>query len=116
MANSGKNCESPDSVWTEPGLIIFRTIRSLSQYFSGELLLLHRRRETELTSPNGQFFVTLTSDPVKLKKLTGKYVAFGQADLEDEATKRCLVRLDELADGKGGTVVPVWIDDCNTAH
>ncbi|GAA5844860.1 hypothetical protein JCM9279_000020 [Rhodotorula babjevae] len=60
-----------------------------------------------------QFFVTLTSDPAKLKKLTGKYVAYGQVDLADEGSRACLERLDALADGKGGTTVKVWIDDCN---
>ncbi|KPV76885.1 uncharacterized protein RHOBADRAFT_51870 [Rhodotorula graminis WP1] len=64
-------------------------------------------------SNTSQFFVTLTSDPVKLKKLTGKYVAFGQVDLEDDGSRACLERLDALADGRDGTAVKVWIDDCN---
>ncbi|GAA5865346.1 hypothetical protein JCM1840_001536 [Sporobolomyces johnsonii] len=64
-------------------------------------------------SNTSQFFVTLTSDPAKLKKLTGKYVAFGQAVLEDQETRACLERLNDLADGKGGTRMPVWIAECN---
>ncbi|CEQ39082.1 SPOSA6832_00567 [Sporobolomyces salmonicolor] len=60
-----------------------------------------------------KFFVTLTSDPAKLKRLTGKYVAFGQAVLEDPETRACLERLNDLADGKGGTRLPVWIAECN---
>ncbi|GAA5828999.1 hypothetical protein JCM11251_004093 [Rhodosporidiobolus azoricus] len=66
-------------------------------------------------SNTSQFFLTLTSDPVKLKKLTGKYVAFGQVDLIDEGSRLCLERLDALADGKGGTNEPVWIEACGTA-
>ncbi|BGP19029.1 hypothetical protein JCM10213v2_007109 [Rhodosporidiobolus nylandii] len=61
----------------------------------------------------GTFFITLTSDPAKLKKLTGKYVAFGQVDLaDDEASRACLDRLNALSDGKGGTREPVWIEAC----
>ena len=59
-----------------------------------------------------QFFVTLTADPAKLKKLTGKYVAFGMADLEQSSSKECLEALNALADGKGGTIRPVWIAEC----
>uniref|UniRef100_A0A0K3CIN9 peptidylprolyl isomerase n=1 Tax=Rhodotorula toruloides TaxID=5286 RepID=A0A0K3CIN9_RHOTO len=90
MANSGKSCE-------------------LAAFLSS-----HLAHATDDYAP--QFFVTLASDPVKLKKLTGKYVAFGQADLGDDETKRCLDRLNQLADGKGGTTVPVWIEDCNIAQ
>ncbi|GAA5998088.1 uncharacterized protein JCM10292_002315 [Rhodotorula paludigena] len=64
-------------------------------------------------SNTSQFFVTLTSDPAKLKKLTGKYVAFAQVDLADEGSRECLQRLDALADEKGGTIAPVWIEACN---
>ncbi|GAA5867481.1 hypothetical protein JCM3774_002918 [Rhodotorula dairenensis] len=63
-------------------------------------------------SNTSQFFVTLTDDPVKLKKLTGKYVAFGQVDIADPDSASCLERLDSLADGKGGTTIPVWIQGC----
>lgn len=63
-----------------------------------------------LASP--QFFVTLTSDPAKLKKLTGKYVAFGVADLDQPSSKACLEALDALANGRGGTLKPVWIEEC----
>ncbi|GAA5842889.1 hypothetical protein JCM3766R1_005693 [Sporobolomyces carnicolor] len=64
-------------------------------------------------SNTSQFFVTLTSDAAKLKKLTGKYVAFGQSDLSVESSRECLERLNTLGDGKGGTRVPVWIEECN---
>ncbi|BGP22244.1 peptidyl-prolyl cis-trans isomerase, cyclophilin-type [Rhodotorula toruloides] len=67
-------------------------------------------------SNTSQFFVTLTFDSAKLKKLTGRYVAFGQADVEDVDTKRCFERLNQLADGKGGTTVPVWVEDCNVVQ
>ncbi|GAA5857315.1 hypothetical protein JCM8547_002214 [Rhodosporidiobolus lusitaniae] len=63
-------------------------------------------------SNTSQFFLTLTSSPDKLKKLTGKYVAFGQVDLSDVGSKECLARLDGLGDGKGGTREPVWIEKC----
>ncbi|GAA5990682.1 hypothetical protein JCM10908_003187 [Rhodotorula pacifica] len=63
-------------------------------------------------SNTSQFFVTLTDDPTKLKKLTGKYVAFGQVDLSDPDSLACLERLDSLGDGKGGTTEPVWIEHC----
>ena len=66
-----------------------------------------------LTFPVRKFFVTLTSDAAKLKKLTGKYVAFGQSDLSVESSRECLERLNTLGDGKGGTRVPVWIEECN---
>ncbi|GAA5885046.1 hypothetical protein JCM6882_007208 [Rhodosporidiobolus microsporus] len=65
-------------------------------------------------SNTSQFFLTLTSDAAKLKKLTGKYVAFGQADLADEGSRACLERLNALADGQGGTKDPVWIEGCGT--
>ncbi|BGP37374.1 hypothetical protein JCM10450v2_001283 [Rhodotorula kratochvilovae] len=67
-------------------------------------------------SNTSQFFIILTSDPAKLKKLTGKYVAFGQVDLEDEGSRACLARLDALADGKGGTTQRVWIEECNVVQ
>ncbi|ORY80700.1 cyclophilin-like domain-containing protein [Leucosporidium creatinivorum] len=63
-------------------------------------------------SNTSQFFVTLTSDPVKLKKLTGKYVAFGETDLKEESSRACLTALDALGNGKGGTNKPVWIAEC----
>ncbi|GAA6062696.1 hypothetical protein JCM10212_004754 [Sporobolomyces blumeae] len=65
-------------------------------------------------SNTSQFFVTLTSDPSRLKKLTGRYVAFARADTSDPDTRACLDRLGALADGKGGTRVPVWIAKCGT--
>lgn len=65
-------------------------------------------------SAPAQFFVTLTDDPAKLKKLTGKYVAFGQVDMADSDSASCLERLDALADGQGGTTSPVWIENCGT--
>lgn len=65
------------------------------------------------STSRSQFFVTLTSDPAKLKKLTGKYVAFGQVDLDDAGSRTCLERLDALGDGNGGTSVKVWIENCN---
>ncbi|GAA5961560.1 hypothetical protein JCM3765_002627 [Sporobolomyces pararoseus] len=64
-------------------------------------------------SNTSQFFVTLTSDPAKLKKLTGKYVAFAQADLSVQSSRECLERLSSLGNGKGGTTEPVWIEECN---
>ncbi|GAA6047700.1 hypothetical protein JCM3770_001727 [Rhodotorula araucariae] len=67
-------------------------------------------------SNTSQFFIVLTSDPAKLKKLAGRYVAFGQVDLDDEGSRECLARLDALADGKGGTVKKVWIDECNVVQ
>ncbi|GAA6035020.1 hypothetical protein JCM8097_002146 [Rhodosporidiobolus ruineniae] len=63
-------------------------------------------------SNTSQFFLTLTSDAAKLKKLTGKYVAFAQVDLSVPGSKECLDRLNALADGKGGTKEPVWIEAC----
>ncbi|KAI5475631.1 hypothetical protein MNV49_001092 [Pseudohyphozyma bogoriensis] len=65
-------------------------------------------------SNSSQYFICLTSDPAKLKKLTGKYVAFGQADMSDEGTCAALERLDGLGDGKGGPSMPVWIEECGT--
>ncbi|GAA5954550.1 hypothetical protein JCM8115_004622 [Rhodotorula mucilaginosa] len=65
-------------------------------------------------SNTSQFFVTLTDDPAKLKKLTGKYVAFGQVDMADSESASCVERLDALADGQGGTTLPVWIESCGT--
>ncbi|GAA6012629.1 hypothetical protein JCM10207_009062 [Rhodosporidiobolus poonsookiae] len=63
-------------------------------------------------SNTSQFFLTLTDDPAKLKRLTGKYVAFAQVDLSDANSRACLRRLNALADGKGGTKEPVWIAAC----
>ncbi|POY76150.1 hypothetical protein BMF94_0873 [Rhodotorula taiwanensis] len=85
MANSGKNCE--------------RSQLGCLQYSAVGLTPV-------------PFFVTLTDDPSKLKKLTGKYVAFAQVDLLDADSLECLRQLDALADGRGGTVKPVWIDEC----
>lgn len=63
-----------------------------------------------------QFFVTLAQSPATLKKLTGKYVIFGKSILSDDdqgrSSRACLERLNGLGDGKGGTSVKVWIDDC----
>ncbi|GAA5870860.1 hypothetical protein JCM16303_001609 [Sporobolomyces ruberrimus] len=67
-------------------------------------------------SNTSQFFVTLTSDPTKLKKLTGKYVAFGETDLSVESSRECLAQLNKLGDGNGGTLSPVWIEDCNVCE
>ncbi|GAA5908798.1 uncharacterized protein JCM6883_004171 [Sporobolomyces salmoneus] len=67
-------------------------------------------------SNTSQFFVTLTSDPAKLKKLTGKYVAFGQADLSIASSRECIDGLSSLGDGKGGTKEPVWIEECNVCQ
>lgn len=65
-----------------------------------------------LTRAQTQWFLTLATTAPQLKKLTGKYVAFGQADLTKEATRECLARLEQLGDGKGGTSRPVWIERC----
>ncbi|GAA5932994.1 hypothetical protein JCM10213_009261 [Rhodosporidiobolus nylandii] len=97
MANSGKNSNT-----------------SQARCFSPLTLLPLRLSDRVLTATRlPQFFITLTSDPAKLKKLTGKYVAFGQVDLaDDEASRACLDRLNALSDGKGGTREPVWIEAC----
>ncbi|GAA5973266.1 hypothetical protein JCM11641_003041 [Rhodosporidiobolus odoratus] len=63
-------------------------------------------------SNTSQFFLTLTSDSVKLKKLTGKYVAFGAVDRTDSGSRECLDRLNALADGRGETSMRVWIEAC----
>ncbi|GAA6010851.1 hypothetical protein JCM11491_004565 [Sporobolomyces phaffii] len=67
-------------------------------------------------SNTSQFFVTLTSDPAKLKKLASKYVAFGQADLSVASSRECLDVLSTLGNGQGGTKVPVWIEECNVCE
>ncbi|CDZ97022.1 Peptidyl-prolyl cis-trans isomerase [Phaffia rhodozyma] len=69
-------------------------------------------------SNSSQFFITLTSSPGQLSKLTGKYVAFGQIDLSDDRHRVCLDRLSELADGlgKGGTTEKVWIGGCEVEN
>ncbi|GAA5976587.1 hypothetical protein JCM5350_006690 [Sporobolomyces pararoseus] len=64
-------------------------------------------------SNTSQFFVTLAAESAKLKKLTGKYVAFAQADLAVQSSRECLDRLSSLGNGKGGTREPVWIEECN---
>lgn len=78
---------------------------------------------------SSQFFIVLTEDETKLKKLSGKYVIFGQVgalatlvdllcldilfkvELNDEAMG-VLMRLNEVgtADGKPNT--KVWIGAC----
>ncbi|SGY67193.1 BQ5605_C004g02754 [Microbotryum silenes-dioicae] len=68
-------------------------------------------------SNSSQFFLTLTSEPARLKKLTGKYVAFGRSLVQGEGptareSRACLEALDALGDGKGGTTESVWIDNC----
>ncbi|KAM0751116.1 cyclophilin-like protein, partial [Meredithblackwellia eburnea MCA 4105] len=63
-------------------------------------------------SNSSQFFITLSKDPALLKKLTGKYVAFGIVDFSETSSKSCLERLESLGDGKGGTSIPVWIEKC----
>jgi hypothetical protein len=57
-----------------------------------------------------QFFITLADNPASLKKLTNKYVNFGEIDTTVESHAACLRALNDLGDGKGGTKVPVWID------
>ncbi|KAM0792679.1 hypothetical protein ACM66B_002459 [Microbotryomycetes sp. NB124-2] len=63
-------------------------------------------------SNTSQFFITLTKDSTRLKKLTGKYVAFGKVDLEDSDSVACMERLNELGSDKGTPSQPVWISQC----
>ncbi|KZV81445.1 cyclophilin-like protein [Exidia glandulosa HHB12029] len=54
-----------------------------------------------------QFFISLTDDPAQLKKLDGKYVAFGRVDGPEgwEDTLRAV-------ESRGSTGEKVWIEDC----
>ncbi|KAK4046863.1 hypothetical protein OIV83_005759 [Microbotryomycetes sp. JL201] len=61
-------------------------------------------------SNTSQFFIVLTTDPARLKKLTGKYVAFGKVDVDDADSRACLERLNELGTPKGTPKQPVWIN------
>ncbi len=58
---------------------------------------------------SSQFFVVLTDDEVKLAKLHGKYVVFGElAEGWD-----VLERLDAVGGGADGKpTMPVWIGEC----
>jgi hypothetical protein len=107
MANSGKNC-SLHFLHCLPysPLIISSFTANTSQVRLRSVGSIYRGVADSRPS------YTLTSDPAKLKKLTGKYVAFAQVDLADAGSKECLSRLDALADGKGGTKEPVWIEGC----
>ncbi|BGP53520.1 hypothetical protein JCM8202v2_001079 [Rhodotorula sphaerocarpa] len=78
----------------------------------GTLAMANSGKNCELNLSSLLFFVTLADDPAKLKKLTGRYVAFGQVDLLDHDSARCLDELNALADGKGGIAGPVWIEEC----
>lgn len=56
--------------------------------------------------------LTFCSSPTQLKMLSGKYVAFGRVDLEDEGLREYLERLDKLRNGEGGSRIPVGVADC----
>ncbi|KAK4050044.1 hypothetical protein OIO90_005234 [Microbotryomycetes sp. JL221] len=63
-------------------------------------------------SNTSQFFITLTKDSARLKKLTGKYVAFGKVDTSDAGSVESLDRLNQLGSAKGSPTQPVWIKSC----
>jgi len=54
-----------------------------------------------------QFFICLSDAPVQLKKLDGKYVAFGQV-VGLEGWKDVLKVVEE----RGGSGEKVWVEDC----
>ena len=58
---------------------------------------------------SSQFFIVLTDDEIKLSKMTGKYVVFGE--LQDGW--EVLGRLNDVGGGPDGKPsMPVWVGAC----
>ena len=57
---------------------------------------------------SSQFFLVLSEDDVKLDKMKGKYVVFG--DLKDGWD--VLKRLDDVGSAEGKPTQPVWVGGC----
>lgn len=62
-----------------------------------------------------QFFIVLTDNETRLKRLKGQYVIFGQLK-GGEQELRVLDRLSEVGGDNEKPLIPVWIGGCETCQ